>query len=119
MEWRWREGSQAGRSIGPDEPEYLTKSDKLFDGDPGFAKNGAERPHTKGFVVWNRNTGKRRFAAQDYVASTLALKDKSNSRQDSNEFLTREVRRQLGHRVEVFSSMNSLWSSTGSGSPVA
>src|SRR5882672_3793133 len=51
MEWRWREGSQAGRSIGPDEPEYLTKSDKLFDGDPGFAENGAERPHTKGFAV--------------------------------------------------------------------
>jgi len=48
MEWRWREGSQASRSIGPDEPEYLTKSDKLFDGDPGFAKNGAERPPHEG-----------------------------------------------------------------------
>jgi len=53
------------------------------------------------------------------MAAPLTLNDKTNSRQDSNEFLTGEVSGQLGHRVEVFSSMNSLWSSTGSGSPAA
>ena len=53
------------------------------------------------------------------MAATLTLNDEANSRQNTNEFLTGKVSGQLGHRAEVLSSMNSLWSSMGSESPVA
>jgi len=47
MEWRWREGSKrAGVSVRTS--GIFNESDKLFDGDPGFAKNGAERPPHEG-----------------------------------------------------------------------
>jgi hypothetical protein len=44
----------------------LAKGGELFNGDTGFAKNGAQCPYAKGLVIGNRNTGERRFAAKDY-----------------------------------------------------
>jgi hypothetical protein len=65
----------------------LAKDGELFNADTGFAKNGAQCPYAKVFVVGNRNASEWGFAAQDNVTARLTLKDKANSNRDSNEFL--------------------------------
>ena len=58
----------------------------------------------KRFVVWNTDTGERRFAAKDDVTAALTLDRETKSNQDSDELLTREVGRKLGHRTSVLTS---------------